>query len=220
MATTTSPARKPDALTGPPTDSSGKKWPIGLTIAAIVIFILYWKILPSSSQDVQTFFRQWLSVSAVNEAVIWVIFALGLNIVVGYAGLLDLGYVAFWAIGGYCAGWIMSPFFDAVNVNFLGHAQPGLTGGIHVNFWLVLPLAGLFCALWGVIIGAPTSSRRSSATASTCSASTSPTATRASPRSTRSRPGRSATSPASRPSSACGRPTCRSSSSSTACSRR
>jgi branched-chain amino acid transport system permease protein len=133
-------------------------WAIGFLLAVIVLFVLYWKVLPSSSRDVQTFFRTWLSVSAASEAVLWVIFALGLNIVVGYAGLLDLGYVAFWAIGGYCAGWIMSPFFHDVKFNFFGNPPliGGLEHGIHINFWLVLPLAGLFCALWGVIIGAPT----------------------------------------------------------------
>jgi len=99
--------------------------------------------------------------------VIWVIMALGLNIVVGYAGLLDLGYVAFWALGGYFAGWFMSPFASQMwpswkNLKFnpfgLGHppAIDGLDVGIHLNFWLVLPLGGLYCALWGILIGAPT----------------------------------------------------------------
>jgi branched-chain amino acid transport system permease protein len=75
--------------------------------------------------------------------------------------------VAFWAIGGYCAGWLMSPFaaemmrdksWANLKFSFLGHppAIEGLDVGIHINFWLVLPIAGLFCALWGVIIGAPT----------------------------------------------------------------
>ena len=99
--------------------------------------------------------KQWLPLTAVNEAVVWVICAVGLNIVVGYAGLLDLGYVAFWAIGGYVAGWLMSEFFGQWQINFFGPA-PGQESGIHLSFWLVLPLAGLFCALWGVIIGAPT----------------------------------------------------------------
>ena len=145
--------------------SQNRKWALGLLIAVVVIFVLYEFILPNSSNDVQTFFRRWLSIAAVNEATLWVVFALGLNIVVGYAGLLDLGYVAFWAIGGYVAGWIMSPFasqmspsWSGLKVNILGHPPniPGLDTGIHVNFWLVLPIAGLFCALWGVIIGAPT----------------------------------------------------------------
>ena len=47
----------------------------------------------------QTLFQTWLPPTTVNEAMVWVICAIGLNIVVGYAGLLDLGFVAFWAIG-------------------------------------------------------------------------------------------------------------------------
>lgn len=137
-------------------ESSSRWWPIGFGTAAIVLFLLYWKVLPEAPGDVQTFVRTWLSPSVASEAVLWVVFALGLNIVVGYAGLLDLGYVAFWAIGGYVAGWLMSPFFSGIEVSILGNPIPGFEGGIHINFWLVLPIAGLFCALWGVIIGAPT----------------------------------------------------------------
>jgi branched-chain amino acid transport system permease protein len=155
MATAAPAPTKPAAPT-PVHGRTNRAWPIGLTIAAVVLFVLYWKILPSSSPDVQTFFRTWMSVSVANEAVIYVVFALGLNIVVGYAGLLDLGYVAFWAIGGYCAGWLMSTFFTQVTVNVLGTPPTFLKSGIHLNFWLVLVIAGLFCALWGVLIGAPT----------------------------------------------------------------
>jgi branched-chain amino acid transport system permease protein len=95
--------------------------------------------------------------------VLWAVFALGLNIVVGYAGLLDLGYVAFWAIGGYVAGWLMAPFafqatpaFKNLKFSLFGNPLPGQDQGIHLSFWLVLPLAGLFCALCGILIGAPT----------------------------------------------------------------
>jgi branched-chain amino acid transport system permease protein len=69
---------------------------------------------------------------------------------------LDLGYVAFWAIGGYVAGWLMSGFFTQWTINVFGNPEPGQPAGIHLNFWLVLPIGGLFCALWGVVIGAPT----------------------------------------------------------------
>ena len=74
---------------------------------------------------------------------------------VGYAGLLDLGFVAFWAIGGYCAGWFMSDFFYQVNWRF-GTTTPKEIPGIHISFWLVLFIGALICALFGVIIGAPT----------------------------------------------------------------
>ena len=136
--------------------TTNRRWALSLLLAVAVVFAVYQWVLPDTSVDTQTFFRDWLPLSAVNEAVIWVIFALGLNVVVGYAGLLDLGYVAFWAIGGYVAGWIMSPFFYQVKLSIFGNPLPGQETGIHVNFWLALILAGLFCAMWGVIIGAPT----------------------------------------------------------------
>jgi branched-chain amino acid transport system permease protein len=75
----------------------------------------------------------------LDQAGIYVLLALGLNVVVGYAGLLDLGYVAFYAIGAYFYALLASPQL-----------------GLHVPFWLVLPLAPLLAALFGVLLGAPT----------------------------------------------------------------
>jgi len=87
---------------------------------------------------------------------IFTMMALGLNFVVGYAGLLDLGYVAFYAMGSYMAGWLASSQFSHVNVRFggIGVIQ-GLTG-IHISIWLVLLAAGLMTAFVGVVIGLPT----------------------------------------------------------------
>jgi branched-chain amino acid transport system permease protein len=131
-------------------------WPLGFTATAAVVFALYQWILPTAPDNVTTFFDAWLPMSTVNQCVIWATFAVGLNIVVGYAGLLDLGYVAFWAIGGYVAGWLMSGFFTQWTFSALGNPAPGQDAGIHFSFWLVLPIAGLFCAFWGLLIGAPT----------------------------------------------------------------
>src|ERR671917_313393 len=91
---------------------------------------------------------------------VYVMLALGLNIVVGFAGLLDLGFVAFYALGAYVVGWFASTHFNDVSFRFLS-ALPDQTGGrelpgIHVSFWILLLAAGAFAALWGVIIGAPT----------------------------------------------------------------
>jgi branched-chain amino acid transport system permease protein len=81
--------------------------------------------------------------------------AIGLNIVVGYAGLLDLGYVAFYAMGAYTAAWLASAQFN-LDFSFGGvGVTPGL-GGIHISIWLVLLGAGCLTALVGVIIGLPT----------------------------------------------------------------
>jgi branched-chain amino acid transport system permease protein len=65
--------------------------------------------------------------------------ALGLNIVVGFAGLLDLGYAAFFAIGSYAFAMLASPQF-----------------GIHIPFWVMLFVASGIAALFGIILGAPT----------------------------------------------------------------
>ncbi len=86
--------------------------------------------------------------------------ALGLNIVVGFAGLLDLGYVAFYAIGAYSVGWFASDFFSSANggegfhigVNEFTSNLPG----IHLNFLLLIVVAMILCAIAGVLIGLPT----------------------------------------------------------------
>lgn len=132
------------------------RWAVGFTGFVLLVFCLYEFALPNMNYSVQTFFNDWLPLTGLNEAAVFVILALGLNIVVGYAGLLDLGFVAFWAIGGYVVGWLMSGFFHQVTFNFGGHAPAGLPEGVHISFWLVLLIAGAFCAVWGVIIGAPT----------------------------------------------------------------
>ena len=89
---------------------------------------------------------------------VYVMLALGLNIVVGFAGLLDLGFVAFYALGAYVVGWFASTHFNEVSFFFLSSlpAQNSSLPGIHVSFWILLIAAGAFAALWGVIIGAPT----------------------------------------------------------------
>ena len=78
-------------------------------------------------------------VRILNFAMIYIMLALGLNIVVGFAGLLDLGYIAFYAVGAYMYALLASPHFN-----------------IHLPFWIILPMgAGLAC-IFGVLLGAPT----------------------------------------------------------------
>jgi branched-chain amino acid transport system permease protein len=97
-----------------------------------------------------------ISMDTMIVMVVYVMLALGLNIVVGYAGLLDLGYVAFFALGAYTLGWFGSGLFDEVSFHFLSTAATPDLPGIHLSFWLVIPLAGLITAIAGVIIGWPT----------------------------------------------------------------
>ena len=135
-------------------------WPIAFTIAAVMVFLVYYykSFLPSGTQG---FLDTWLPLGVVNEALVWVMCAVGLNIVVGYAGLLDLGFVAFWALGGYTAGWLMSGFFHQTNVNILGSPPATFPNGIHLNFWAVVVIGAALCAVCGILIGAPTLRLRS-----------------------------------------------------------
>jgi len=108
------------------------------------------------------------SFPGVGTAVVMVIFimmAIGLNMVVGYAGLLDLGYVAFYAMGAYTAAWFASLQFPQVTFHLGDVGVPKTTNdkgqlvdqfGFHVSIWLLLLLAGITTALIGVLIGLPT----------------------------------------------------------------
>jgi branched-chain amino acid transport system permease protein len=98
------------------------------------------------------------SVDTAVTMTIFIMMAIGLNIVVGYAGLLDLGYVAFYAMGAYTAAWFASPHF-AESVGRVGFGAVGVSGqtnGFHISIWIVIFLAAIFTAVVGVIIGLPT----------------------------------------------------------------
>jgi branched-chain amino acid transport system permease protein len=89
-------------------------------------------------------------------AVAYAVMSLGLNIVVGFAGLLDLGYVAFYALGAYCLGWFGSDFFFKLKVHVLVSPVASTLPGVHLNFLLILIGAALLCAAAGMLIGLPT----------------------------------------------------------------
>jgi branched-chain amino acid transport system permease protein len=93
-------------------------------------------------------------------ALAYVVMALGLNIVVGFAGLLDLGYVAFFAIGAYTIGWFASGFYSEAGggegIHLLVSGAASELPGIHMNFVLILIAAALLTALGGALIGIPT----------------------------------------------------------------
>jgi len=78
-------------------------------------------------------------VRIANFAILYVMLALGLNIVVGFAGLLDLGYIAFYAVGAYVYALLASAHFN-----------------LHLPFWVILPIGAAIAAFFGVILGAPT----------------------------------------------------------------
>ncbi len=89
-------------------------------------------------------------------AVTYAVMSLGLNIVVGFAGLLDLGYVAFYALGAYSLGWFGSGFLFKAHVHLLVSPTASMLPGVHLNFILVLACAVIICAVAGALIGLPT----------------------------------------------------------------
>ena len=98
----------------------------------------------------------------VDDAIIalaFVVMALGLNLIVGFAGLLDLGFVAFYAFGAYTIGWFASDFFSPIaptGVHIGADQLVAQSAGIHVNWLLLVPVAMLICAVAGILIGLPT----------------------------------------------------------------
>jgi branched-chain amino acid transport system permease protein len=107
-------------------------------------------------------------VRIIDIALLYIMLALGLNIVVGFAGLLDLGYIAFFAVGAYITGLFASPQFAALLesiVNYspsIGNALVAMMGqdivqnGIHLSVWLIVPIAAMVAGLFGALLGAPT----------------------------------------------------------------
>ncbi|HEX2743423.1 MAG TPA: hypothetical protein VHN16_03355, partial [Streptosporangiaceae bacterium] len=118
----------------------------GLAIFFIVIGI----VLPFGFGSSSAF------MNATIIAVAYAVMSLGLNIVVGFAGLLDLGYVAFYALGAYSLGWFGSGFFFKAQIHVLVSAVASTLPGVHLNFILILIAAALICAAAGTVIGLPT----------------------------------------------------------------
>src|SRR3954462_8638809 len=100
-------------------------------IALIVVALL---ALPFVLATVGT---AWVRIT--NLAILFVLLSLGLNIVVGFAGLLDLGYIAFYAVGAYVYALLASPHFN-----------------LHLPFWIILPIGAAVACLFGILLGTPT----------------------------------------------------------------
>jgi branched-chain amino acid transport system permease protein len=87
---------------------------------------------------------------------VYVLLALGLNVVVGFAGLLDLGYAAFFAIGAYTTALLASSHFGVGHHTYSNLLFSIGPGGIHVNIFLLIPVAAVVAAFFGILFGAPT----------------------------------------------------------------
>ncbi|MBL8359487.1 MAG: ABC transporter ATP-binding protein [Rubrivivax sp.] len=115
----------------------------------IVIFAVAAVLLFALPLFAQQFGQGYVRIIAL--ALLYVLLALGLNIVVGYAGLLDLGFVAFYAVGAYMYALMASPHLFE-NFPWIASALPN---GLHTPIWLVVPLAALLAAVAGVLLGTP-----------------------------------------------------------------
>ena len=91
-------------------------------------------------------------VRVLDFAMLYVMLALGLNVVVGFAGLLDLGYIAFYAVGAYVAALLTSPHLTT-QFAWIASMFPG---GLHTPYWIVVPCAMALAAIAGLLLGAPT----------------------------------------------------------------
>jgi branched-chain amino acid transport system permease protein len=112
------------------------------------------------------FGNSWVRI--IDLALLYIMLALGLNIVVGFAGLLDLGYIAFYAVGAYMTALLASPQFATLLESVINQ-YPGVgdflvsilgqgirENGIHLSVWLIVPLAAALAGLFGALLGAPT----------------------------------------------------------------
>jgi branched-chain amino acid transport system permease protein len=102
---------------------------VGVVLVSVALIALPWALAGIGTA--------WVRIT--NLAVLYCFLALGLNIVVGFAGLLDLGYIAFYGVGAYVYALLASPQFD-----------------IHLPFWVILPLGSILACVFGILLGTPT----------------------------------------------------------------
>ncbi len=125
-------------------------------VLVVVVLAFFYPEYQSTLRDLPALGDFIPSVDSMVVMIVFTMMAVGLNIVVGYAGLLDLGYVAFYAAGAYVAAWFASLQFDQVTFHFGSVGINPEFPGIHISFWLVLLIAGIFTLLVGILIGLPT----------------------------------------------------------------
>jgi branched-chain amino acid transport system permease protein len=119
-----------------------KRSMLGIALCAVLLLVL-----PFIAKEIGN--TAWVRI--LDSTLLYIMLALGLNLVVGFAGLLDLGYVAFYAVGAYVAALLSSPHltdnFPAILALF--------PSGMHAPFWVIVPLAAAFAAFAGILLGTP-----------------------------------------------------------------
>lgn len=117
------------------------------SLIGILICVLLLLVLPFVAKELGG--TTWVRI--IDMALLYVMLALGLNIVVGFAGLLDLGYIAFYAVGAYAAGLLASGHLSD-NFAFFQQLYPD---GVHFSYWIIIPLGALMAAIAGIMLGTP-----------------------------------------------------------------
>ncbi len=122
---------------------------MGLVLLFLFVLPLVYNKANLKAWGIQPFFgvQPPALIGQLADAAQYVLLALGLNIVVGFAGLLDLGYAAFFAIGAYTYAFLASPQLSTVTHGAID---------IHLSFWLIIFISALVAAIFGALLGAPT----------------------------------------------------------------
>lgn len=121
-----------------------------IALARRARFVLWGLALVAAPLVAQSFGLAWVRITDL--ALLYVLLALGLNIVVGEAGLLDLGYIAFYAVGAYLFALLASPHLTDTFAAW----KTAFPAGLHLSVWAAIPLAACVAALAGVLLGLPT----------------------------------------------------------------
>lgn len=131
-----------------------------MSFAVLGVFLVLFPFIAAN------FGNSWVRI--IDFALLYIMLALGLNIVVGFAGLLDLGYIAFYAVGAYLAALFGSQQFAVLLESFVNNYPvvgnflvtlfgPEITqNGIHLSVWIIVPMAAAVAAMFGALLGAPT----------------------------------------------------------------
>ena len=117
------------------------------SLFGIIVCIALLAVLPFVAKELGG--TTWVRI--IDMALLYIMLALGLNIVVGFAGLLDLGYIAFYAVGAYAAALLASGHLTDNFAFFQQHFPDGL----HFSYWMIIPLGAMLAAIAGIMLGTP-----------------------------------------------------------------
>jgi branched-chain amino acid transport system permease protein len=131
-------------------------WTMNAAIPALIFVVAVTYPFYNGSLPTMHLFGDFPTVETGVIMGVYIIMAIGLNIVVGYAGLLDLGYVAFYAMGAYTCAWFASVQFSNQDIKIGAVGVGEDIPGIHISIWALLILAGILTAFIGIMIGLPT----------------------------------------------------------------